>query len=65
MPKTKQSSARLLSVDEAAARLTVSRRTVFAWIAAGRLRATRLGRRTTRIRGSEIDRLLAEAESSA
>ena len=51
----------LLTVAEAAALLTVSRRTVFAWIAGGRLRAVRLGARTTRVPASEVARLIREA----
>jgi excisionase family DNA binding protein len=50
---------RLLTVTEAAERLSVSRRTVFTWIALGRLKALHLGRRTTRIEEAEIARFLS------
>jgi excisionase family DNA binding protein len=41
--------ARTLTVHQVAERLNVSSRVVWAWIAAGRLKAIKLGPRTTRI----------------
>jgi excisionase family DNA binding protein len=45
----------LLTVNETAARLVVSRRTVQGWLAAGRLTPIRLGTRTLRIAESEVE----------
>src|SRR5215207_6552655 len=49
---------RYYSVAEAAARLGVSRISVWRWIRDGRLPAARLGHRTTRIRERDLNRLL-------
>jgi PAS domain S-box-containing protein/excisionase family DNA binding protein len=57
-------SERFYSVSEAAARLGVSRISVWRWIRDGRLPAARLGHRTTRISGRDIDRLLAPGVDS-
>lgn len=48
----------LLSVDEVAERCGVSRRTVFAWIAAGYLTVVRFGRRVVRIREADLDSMI-------
>ncbi|HET8631883.1 MAG TPA: GAF domain-containing protein [Thermomicrobiales bacterium] len=47
------------SIAQAAALLGVSRVTVWRWIRAGRLPSARLGRRTTRIRREDLERLAA------
>jgi excisionase family DNA binding protein len=46
------------SVSEAAALLGVSRMTVWRWISAGTLRASRLGQRISRISREDLDRFL-------
>jgi len=45
----------LLTVQQAATRLALSRRSVWALLAAGRLTAIRLSRRCTRIEAAELD----------
>lgn len=50
---------RLHRVPEASERLAISERTLWAWIANGRLPAVRLGR-ATRVRESDLRRLIAE-----
>jgi excisionase family DNA binding protein len=50
-------AAKLLTPEQVARRLNVSKQTVWRWIRAGRLRATRLGGRTYRI--SETDLLMS------
>ena len=55
---TKYRSSQLLNVDEAAARLSVSRHTIRAWIAARRLAHVKLGR-AVRIPLNEIERIVA------
>lgn len=52
---------RLLDVNAVARRLDVSRRTVQAWIASGRLTPIRLGTRTLRIAESEVERMVRRA----
>ena len=47
-----------LTVHQVAERLNVSARTVWAWIAEGRLQAIRLGRRTTRISEDALEEFL-------
>ena len=47
------------SVPEAARQLRVSRATIWRWIRTGRLPASRVGPRTTRIRQADLERLLA------
>ncbi len=46
------------SISEAAARLGVSRMTIWRWVRAGRLPVARLGHRTARIRLEDLDRLI-------
>ncbi|MGH2354012.1 MAG: MEDS domain-containing protein, partial [Chloroflexota bacterium] len=46
------------SISEAAARLGVSRVTIWRWIRAGQLPVSRLGHRTTRIKHEDLERLL-------
>lgn len=48
----------LLTVDEVAGRCGVSRRTVFAWVAAGDLTVVRLGRRVVRVRQADLDSMI-------
>jgi excisionase family DNA binding protein len=48
----------LLRIPEVAEHLGVSRRTVQAWIASGRLRVVRLGRRCVRIDPAELARFV-------
>src|SRR5438270_13437491 len=47
------------SVSQAAARLGVSRVTIWRWIRAGDLPVRRLGHRTVRIRSQDLDAILA------
>lgn len=51
----------LLAMSEVAALLGVSKRTLWSWIAAGRLPVVRLGRRVTRVESGALARLVAEA----
>lgn len=51
----------LLTVPQVAAALSLSVRTVWALIAAGRLKAARLARRATRIDSDELLRFIEEA----
>jgi PAS domain S-box-containing protein/excisionase family DNA binding protein len=53
------------SIGEAAARLGVSRVSIWRWIRSGRLPAARLGHRTTRIHSRDLDNLLASNLSEA
>ncbi len=46
------------SISEAAARLGVSRMTIWRWVRAGRLPVARLGHRTARIRLEDLDRMM-------
>jgi excisionase family DNA binding protein len=50
------------NVTQAAARLGVSRVSIWRWIRDGRLPAQRLGHRTTRIKADDLDRLLVQIE---
>jgi excisionase family DNA binding protein len=52
------------SITQAAAVLGVSRVSVWRWISDGRLSASRLGHRTTRIRREDLERLLLEVRPS-
>lgn len=54
-------SGDLISVSEAARRLSVHRETVRRWIHDGRLPALRLGPKTTRIEAACVRRMLREA----
>lgn len=53
----------LLTIDETAAKLRVSRRTVWGWIGSGVLRALRVGPRTTRVERTEVERLISDARA--
>ena len=50
-----------LTVAEAAARLRVSRPTVWRWIDSGQLPAYRIGTRSIRIREEDVERVIAPA----
>jgi excisionase family DNA binding protein len=52
----------VFTVDEVAKRLKVKPKTVRLWLAAGKLRGTRLGSRKTgwRVRNSELERFVDE-----
>jgi len=51
----------LLTVAEAAARLKVTRHTVYRWIAEGRLPAVRYSARVLRLRASDLERAYARS----
>jgi len=51
---------KLLTVDEAAAALTLKPKTLRAWIASRRIGYVRIGERAIRIPAAEIDRLIDE-----
>jgi excisionase family DNA binding protein len=53
----------LLTVSQAAARLSLSPRSVWALIAGGKLRAIKLGRRATRIDVADVDRFINDARA--
>src|ERR671932_2622404 len=53
------------SIGQAAARLGVSRVSIWRWIRSGRLPAARLGHRITRIHSRDLDRLLASHPAEA
>lgn len=55
---------RLLKISEVAARLNLSLRTVWCHVASGRLRVIRLGRRSTRVEPSEVERFLDAARDA-
>jgi excisionase family DNA binding protein len=55
----------LLTPKEVAARLNVSPRTVYSWIAEGRLEAVHLSERVTRVPEESVDGLLAAAMTPA
>lgn len=52
----------LLTLDEVADRLRVSRRQVDRYVASGRLRVIRLGWRSVRVRSTEVDAFIAACE---
>jgi excisionase family DNA binding protein len=56
---------RALTVYETADRLSVSPRTIWMWIAEGRLAALRLGPRTTRIPVEALDEFLRKCRSES
>jgi len=58
------SDSHYYSVSQAAALLGVSRVTVWRWIGEDRLRAARLGHRTTRIKREDLDAFVAQCEST-
>jgi excisionase family DNA binding protein len=47
-------------VDEAAARLGVGPKTVYAWIAAGLIPHVRVGRRIVRLRAEHVDAMIRD-----
>jgi|GEM_PF-6409375 len=53
----------LLTVSQAAAILTIHEKTVYLWIAGGRITPVRLGRHL-RIRESELDRFVARCSAA-
>lgn len=52
---------KLLKVADVADRLGVTVRTVYGWIAAGRLPVTRLSRRATRVRERDLNRFVTDS----
>ena len=58
------SSETALTVHQVADQLNVSARTIWAWIASGRLRAIKLGPRTTRIPSAALEAFLADAQDA-
>ena len=57
--------SRLLRIPEAADRLTISVRGVWAMIASGQLSAIRLGRRVTRVDAAEVEAVIVAATERA
>jgi excisionase family DNA binding protein len=55
----------LLTPDEAASLLKMSKVTVLRWVKSGRLPASRLGRNVLRIRRDSVERLLLESAANA
>ena len=55
-----RSSIRALTLDEVAEILAVSRRTVNAWIASGRIQVVRIGPSTPRVLESDLDMFLRQ-----
>lgn len=49
-----------LTPQEVARRLGVSLRTVYAWLAAGKLKRVKLSRRAVRVRPEDFERFVAE-----
>ena len=64
MKDTEVLREQLLSPKEFAHRLSISRWTVYAWIAEGRIRSVKLGR-LVRIPESEVDRIVQEGVQEA
>jgi excisionase family DNA binding protein len=58
-------SSRTLTVHQVAERLNVSPRTVWAWLAQGRIRGIKLGPRTTRIPEDALSAFLASCGEGA
>ena len=50
----------LLRVNEAAVVLNVSRWTVYRWVDEGKLSATKIGKRSLRVIGYSVDKLISE-----
>lgn len=50
----------LLRVNEAAVVLNVSRWTVYRWVEEGKLSATKIGKRSLRVIGNSVDKLISE-----
>jgi len=55
----------LLTLDEVAERLGVSRVTLWRWIKNGKLAVVRLSQRTIYVRREELERFLKTSESNA
>jgi excisionase family DNA binding protein len=51
----------LITAEEAAARVGVSRMTIYRWAEEGRIRSARVGPRLIRINAADIDAILASA----
>ena len=64
MPRI-ETEPRALTVHEVAHRLSVSPRTIWNWIAQGRLKAIRFGPRTTRIPEVAVGEFINAAERRA
>lgn len=65
MERTDPQSNRTFTVHQVADRLNVSPRTVWAWLAQGRLRGIKLGPRTTRIPEEALAAFLASCGKGA
>ena len=53
-------ASQLLTVGQVAARLGVSIRTVWSWIALGKIQVVRLSRRATRVSVASLERFLEQ-----
>ncbi len=58
------SKNRLLTIDDVATMLQVSKRTVFRWFASGKLQALRVGN-VTRIRPEDLDQFIQDHLTTA
>ena len=50
----------LLRVNEAALVLNVSRWTVYRWVEEGKLEGTKIGKKSLRVIGNSVDKLISE-----
>lgn len=57
-PDSSQITERLLSTEDAAARLDISTRTLFRWIESGKVDPVRMSTRLFKIRASDVDAIL-------
>src|SRR4051812_36793423 len=64
VPSVKSGERGYYSISEAAALLGVSRVSIWRWIRAGHLTASRLGHRTTRIKRDDLERILVQIGSA-
>lgn len=55
----------MLSLDQVAVALSVSRRTVESYVASGKLRAVRLSKRCVRVNQAHLEAFLAARETGA
>lgn len=61
-PNSTQQHENTLTVHQVASRLNVSARTVWGWIAEGKLAAIKMGKRTTRVRESSVSDFIRACE---